>query len=114
MSLQVSQRRARAVRAAEEIESLVAKRCAYFIHVIRSDSGYIELQIRIRFELFAALADVVEREEITEICLQIRLVVKLAIEWMRAAGAALIDEEQVAMRKYLWKCLRDPGSVFGG
>ena len=98
MALQVSQRCTRTVRATEEIESLVTKRRTDFIHVIRGDRGYVELEIGIGFELFAALADVVEREEITEIRLQIGRVVKLAIEWMRAAGAALIDEEQVAMR----------------
>ena len=76
ISLEVSQRGARSVRATEEIELFVTERCPDFVHIVHRDVGCVELQIGFRFELCAALANVFERKEVTEIALEIGWVVR--------------------------------------
>ena len=92
----------------------VTECCSDVIHIICGDAGCVELQIGFRFELCAALANGVERKEVTKIALQIGRIEQVAIEWIRAAGAALVHKHEIAMFTPRGKRLRNVGSVFGG
>src|ERR1044072_3563525 len=112
ISLEVSQRGARSIRAAKEIELFISERGPDFVHIVDSDIGCVEFQIGFRFELWPALADLFERKEVTEITLEVVWIEEHAVERMGTAGAALVYEQQIAMLTDLCELRREADRVF--
>src|SRR5688572_18013703 len=109
---QVNHGRARAVRPAKEIDLFVTQRGAHFVEVVGRDRGCVKRQVSFRFEFSAALADLVEREKVTEITLRILWIVKLTVEGIRLSGAALVHEDEIAMLAYLCECTSESRRIF--
>ncbi len=90
----VLERHARAVRAAPEVHLLVSQSGAHLVQVFHRDRGHV--LARVGVELLQAFGEHLLGKRLLEERLQRLRLFLLAIEGVGAAGAALIDEQDVA------------------
>jgi hypothetical protein len=84
-----------AVGAAEEVQPLVAEELPHLVQVIGGDVAGVEGEVGV--ELARAGAQGGEREEVVQVALEVVLAPRLgAVEGVRAAGAARVDQQDVA------------------
>ncbi len=95
VAAQVLQLDARAVGAAPEVHLVVAQGRADVVDILHRDGG--DVLARVGVELLQALRHQVHGQRVLEERLQRRVVVLVAIQRMRGAGAALVDEDHVAL-----------------
>jgi hypothetical protein len=116
VAAQVDQRGARAVRDAVQVDPAVAQGGAHGLQVLHRLRGRVERGIRAKLaEPAQALAERVHRQEVAEIGLQVVVAAgQRAVETVRAAGAAQIHEDHVALAPRLLQELGEHGGVGDG
>ena len=92
----VHQRRPRAVRATPQVQLLVAQRRAHRLRVVRQLQVPVAREVRAARQLFAAARGGRRRKVAAQVRLRVCRVAQLALQRRRAAGAALVHEQQVA------------------
>src|SRR5947209_16566704 len=97
MAAQIYKRGACAVRIAEQIDLVEAHGMADVVEIVDGVGGRVLRQIGGFRERVAADADVYHRDRFTDHGLYIVRIAQGAREPVRAAGAALIDENDVAL-----------------
>ena len=111
----VLERRVRAVRAALDVDAVVAKSAPHVVHVVHGGGRRVEPQVRPRLELTPAGADPFDGQEALEESEHARVPLeRLALQPVRIAGSADVDEHEVALSVHLGAARRLPRRRFDG
>ena len=115
----VDQAGARAVRAAVQVDRLVAERGAHIVEVVHGDRRCVVARVADGFHFRQAFAQVVERQRVDLQRLAELLLVHVALEEgaghpARAAGTPLIDEDEVSVAAHVGEPRQHRSRQLGG
>ena len=96
MLAQVDERGSRPIRAAVDVDLVVAEECADLVEIVHRDRRRVQTQVGVFAEPFQAGFEANDALLVALIDLAQRVAVGAALERMRLAGTALVDEDDVA------------------